>query len=425
MSNEPTDASGTIEAVVEKYADDLIDLRRDLHAHPELSWAEKRTTAVVAERLDRGRARRHACIDGTGLIAEHRRRGARRRAARRPRRAARSTTPPATPWASTHARASRTPAATTCTPPAWSAPALALAEAHARGLLPGRVRLLFQPAEEVMPGGALRLMEAGALDERRPDLHAALRPDPRRRPGRPARGAAHRCRRRARRPADRSRRPHVPSRTSPRTSPSRSASCSPSCPRSCPAGSTRGPGSSVVWGSVRAGSAHNVIPGAGQVAGTVRMLDAVAWADAETLVRGLIDEIVAPYGVTAEVDYKRGVPAGGQRAARPPSSSAAPSSACSAATGRVSTTQSLGGEDFGWYLDARPRRDGPARHPHARRADVRPPPGQPARRRAGDGDRRAGARRGGASAAVGHRPGNNPRNFAGWRPRVDASDALG
>ena len=32
---------------------------------------------------------------------------------------------------------------------------LALAELHARGQLPGRVRLLFQPAEEVMPGGAL------------------------------------------------------------------------------------------------------------------------------------------------------------------------------------------------------------------------------------------------------------------------------
>src|SRR4029079_10239821 len=42
---------------------------------------------------------------------------------------------------------------------------LALAEVHDRGLLPGRVRLLFQPAEEVMPGGALHLMEKGALDE--------------------------------------------------------------------------------------------------------------------------------------------------------------------------------------------------------------------------------------------------------------------
>ena len=42
--------------------------------------------------------------------------------------------------------------------------ARALAEAHAQGLLRGRVRLLFQPAEEVMPGGALDLMTAGALD---------------------------------------------------------------------------------------------------------------------------------------------------------------------------------------------------------------------------------------------------------------------
>src|SRR3546814_16449906 len=41
---------------------------------------------------------------------------------------------------------------------------LALAELHAQGLLPGRVRLLFQPAEEVMPGGALELVAPGALN---------------------------------------------------------------------------------------------------------------------------------------------------------------------------------------------------------------------------------------------------------------------
>ena len=31
----------------------MIDVRRDLHANPELSWAEERTTGVVAKRLDR------------------------------------------------------------------------------------------------------------------------------------------------------------------------------------------------------------------------------------------------------------------------------------------------------------------------------------------------------------------------------------
>ena len=41
---------------------------------------------------------------------------------------------------------------------------LALAEAHAPGRLRrARFRLLFQPAEEVMPGGALEMIEAGAL----------------------------------------------------------------------------------------------------------------------------------------------------------------------------------------------------------------------------------------------------------------------
>jgi amidohydrolase len=110
---------------------------------------------------------------------------------------------------------------------------------------------------------------------------------------------------------------------------------------------------SVVWGKVRAGSAHNVIPGSGQAAGTVRMLDAVAWADAETLVRRLIDEIVSPYGVTAVVDYRRGVPP----VVNEPASTRILGAAVERAVGRdglVGTTQSLGGEDFGWFLDRVP-----------------------------------------------------------------------
>ena len=88
MSNEPTDASSIIEAVLEKYADDLIDLRRDLHAHPELSWSEKRTTGVVADRLtEAGLAVR--LTNGTGVIADLGDRGPRRRPPRRPGRAAR------------------------------------------------------------------------------------------------------------------------------------------------------------------------------------------------------------------------------------------------------------------------------------------------------------------------------------------------
>ena len=41
-------ALALVETVVDKHADDLIELRRDLHAHPELSWNENRTTDLVA-----------------------------------------------------------------------------------------------------------------------------------------------------------------------------------------------------------------------------------------------------------------------------------------------------------------------------------------------------------------------------------------
>ena len=53
-----------------RLADELVELRRDLHAHPELAWQEHRTTAVVAERLDRGRARTSQLLPKTGLVAE-------------------------------------------------------------------------------------------------------------------------------------------------------------------------------------------------------------------------------------------------------------------------------------------------------------------------------------------------------------------
>ena len=67
-------------------------------------------------------------------------------------------------------------------------------------------------------------------------------------------------------------------------------------------------GVSMVWGQIAAGTAPNVIPGTGLHSGTVRILDAVAWADCEKLVRELVHDIVRPYDVVAHVDYQRGVP---------------------------------------------------------------------------------------------------------------------
>jgi len=108
-------------------------------------------------------------------------------------------------------------------------------------------------------------------------------------------------------------------------------------------------GVSVVWGRVEAGRAANVIPDAGSLGGTVRMLDAVAWSDMEQRIRTYVGEIVAPYGVQALVDYKRGVPP----VVNDPASVALLGRAVDAVLGtegRAPTAQSLGGEDFAWYL---------------------------------------------------------------------------
>ena len=85
----------------------------------------------------------------------------------------------------------------------------------------------------------------------------------------------------------------------------------------------------------------------------IRMLDAGAWADAEALVRVLIDEIVAPYGVTAEIDYKRGVPpvVNDQGSTRLLGNAVR---RVLGQDGHVPTAQSLGGEDFGWFVERVP-----------------------------------------------------------------------
>jgi len=50
------------------HGDDLIALRRDLHRHPELSMAEHRTAAIVADRLHRAGLEVATGVAGTGVV---------------------------------------------------------------------------------------------------------------------------------------------------------------------------------------------------------------------------------------------------------------------------------------------------------------------------------------------------------------------
>ena len=351
-SPSPGPLLGRVLAAVEALTPELVGFRRDLHAHPELSWAEERTTTVVAKRLaEVGLATRP--LPRGGLLVDI-------GAAEGPVVALRADldalpvddrTPD--PWRSTVegvAHACGHDVHTT----ALLGAGLALHEVldESPDGLPGRVRLVFQPAEEIMPGGALTSMEAGALHgvSRIFGLHC----DPGLDVGQvglregPLTGAADSLDVHLTGRGGHTSRPHLtedltfalgklvtelPAVLSRRLDPRA--------------------GVSVVWGVVRAGSAMNVIPAAGRAAGTVRMLDAVAWADAEALVRETIEQIVRPYGVHSDITYTRGVPP----VVNEHRATVQLGRAIEAAVGddgHVSTAQSLGGEDFAWYLERVP-----------------------------------------------------------------------
>jgi len=112
-------------------------------------------------------------------------------------------------------------------------------------------------------------------------------------------------------------------------------------------------GMSLVWGQVAAGTAPNVIPQSGLARGTVRVLDHEVWACAPELLKELVEAVAAPTGVKLELSYRRGVPpvvneeGCAALMARAAESALGPGSV-------VSTEQSLGGEDFAWYLETVP-----------------------------------------------------------------------
>ncbi len=343
-------ALGRVVACVDRLDSELVALRRDLHAHPELAWQEQRTTATVADRLDAaGVAVR--LLPKSGLLAEVGEPDGPLVALRADLDALPVDDRTELPWQSTVEGVAHACGHDVHTASLVGA-GLALAEAHRQGGLGGRVRLLFQPAEEIMPGGALEVISAGALDDvqRVFGLHC----DPSIDVGTvglrvgPLTGAADSLTVRLTGHGGHTSRPHLTEDLT-----FALAKVVTELPAALSRRLDPRAGASLVWGMVRAGSARNVIPAGGEAAGTLRMLDAVAWADAEDLVRELVAQVLAPYGVRAEVTYVRGVPP----VVNEPGSTALLQGSVVDVLGRegvASTTQSLGGEDFAWYLETIP-----------------------------------------------------------------------
>jgi len=343
-------AGARLDEVVADLEAELVEIRRDVHAHPELGRQEVRTTALVADRL-RAAGLEPRLLEGTGLVCDV---GPDRSADGRGRVALRADIDAlplddscGLPFRSVVAGVAHACGHDVHTAVVLGA-GLALAALHDEGLLERGVRLVFQPAEEVMPGGALDVVAQGALDG--VDRVAAVHCEPKLDVG------------------------QIGTRIGPITS----ASDTVTVTLSSSGGHTSRPhltgdvvyalgqvitqvpavlgrrldprsGVNLTWGAVHAGNAHNAIPATGTVGGTLRCSDVRAWERAGQVLHDAVEQVVAPYEVDVTVRHARGVP--------PVDNDAAVTGALEAAgaavlgpDGVVLTEQSLGGEDFAWYL---------------------------------------------------------------------------
>lgn len=109
----------------------------------------------------------------------------------------------------------------------------------------------------------------------------------------------------------------------------------------------------VAWGQMEAGVAPNAIPSNAFLAGTMRCLDADVWKQAGTMLDEVVEQIAAPYGVEVELEHFRGVPP----TVNTEDEVSMIEAACRAEVGEDSVVlveQSMGGEDFAWMLQEVP-----------------------------------------------------------------------
>jgi amidohydrolase len=332
---------------VEEVRDEIVAIRRDLHAHPELGWHEVRTTELIRKRLTAAGLSPQVLPTGTGLICDI---GAGDTCI-----ALRADIDalPVPDGVDAPFRSTQEGVAHACGHDVHTAAllgaGLVLARMAAEGVLNHRVRLIFQPAEEVMPGGALGVIAAGGIEgvRRIYGLHC----DPRLQVGQVGlrvgalTAAADRILVRLSGSGGHTSRPHLtgdlvyalatlvtelPAALSRRVDPRA--------------------GMSLVWGRITSGSAANAIPSRGEAEGTLRCLDAGAWRLAAELIPTLAEQLIAPYGVEVSTEVTHGVPPVMNDATaidvlrRVVVETIGPDAV-------ATTDQSLGGEDFAWYLE--------------------------------------------------------------------------
>jgi len=166
------DIKEEIKRQVERVAPKIVDIRRDLHRHPERSKREQRTSDLVANRLtDLGyEVVRGASVYSVTAVLSGEKEG-KTIGLRADMDALRLQEQTDLPFASEvegvmHA----------CGHDAHTAILLGVAEvlSNMRHVIPGKVKFLFQPSEEAFPGGALPMIEEGVLENPKVDAAFAL-----------------------------------------------------------------------------------------------------------------------------------------------------------------------------------------------------------------------------------------------------------
>jgi amidohydrolase len=327
--------------------DELVAWRRHLHANPELGRQEFATTQFVAARLADAGLNPKIMPGGTGLTCDFGPQHGPRIALRADMDALPVAERTGLPFSSTAPNVAHA-----CGHDAHTAILLGAATAMASvPELPVGVRLIFQAAEELMPGGAIDAIAAGALSG--VSRIYALHCDPRLAVGRvavrpgPITSAADQIEVTLHSPGGHTSRPHltgdlvyglgtlitgVPGVLSRRIDPRNSTV--------------------MVWGAVNAGVAANAIPQTGTLAGTIRTASRETWLTLEDIVREIVSALLAPLGMEHSVLYRRGVPP----VVNEEVSTRILTHAIEAIGPDVlaDTRQSGGGEDFSWYLEEVP-----------------------------------------------------------------------
>ncbi|MFX0580379.1 M20 family metallopeptidase [Nocardia nepalensis] len=335
-----------VEAWLAEHTVDLVQWRRHIHANPELSRTEFATTEFVSSWLIKAGLNPQKMPNGTGVLCDI-------GPADGPRIGLRADMDALPLQEFTGLSfASNVPGVShACGHDAHTTMLLGTALALADQELPVGVRLVFQPAEEIMPGGAIDMVAAGAMEG--VDRVFALHCDPRLEVGRVGirvgaiTSAADTIELVLDSPGGHTSRPHLTSdlvyaigtvitglpgllsrRIDPRTS------------------------TVMVWGAVSAGKAPNAIPQTGMLTGTVRTGDHATWSLLEPMVREIVDGLLAPTGVRYQLNYRRGVPP----VVNDEHSTRMFEDAIRALgpDALADTMQSGGGEDFSWYLEEVP-----------------------------------------------------------------------